>query len=521
MPAFDRKARIALIAALAGVGLVVWLVTRDRGQPTRVADPRAADEATADPWSSDAPVGKPGFRRPNRAGGLGVRLPGPPAHVSGIVRLAGTGTPVAGAEVAFMNETGESTVTADGAGRYAIDVASGVRWKVHARTDDAVGYPEPFEVTGAAAIRDLEIQALATVRGRVLDSFGAPVSGADVNVEVEGSARNLLEAAVALSGQSDGQGRFELRTLAGGVKVRAARGMTQGLASIPSVAAGATADVDVHLRWPVRLRGHVVDGESRPQAGATIKALAALEPGVYERKQVTAGADGAFDLELPAGWVRLEAITSAGERAPVWNQSIEAGATIADISLQVGLGDVLHGRVVTSDGTAVVGARVRLVAATTFDTTTSGDGSFDVSVPERVPYLVKVRHTDGYVQRQVATWGDDERFVMPRFGSLVIKVVGAAADAKVQVDSFIPAGEAAPRAPAEASFRGSKDVISIGNLEPGRYRLTVIAPGSAPSTLDVDVPAAGAAELTVILAQAPINPSKLGMGAVAVEASSC
>lgn len=419
-----------------------------------------------------------------------------------------------------MNETGETTATTDGSGAYTIKVASGVRWKVHARTDTAVGYPEAFEVTGASAVRDLEVRPLGTVRGRVTDGRGAPVAGADVNIEVEGSARNLLESAVALSTQSDGQGRFELRALAGGAKVRAARGMAQGLATIGMVPPDGQIEIEIRIQAPVRIRGQVIDRESKAQAGATIKALAALEPGVYERAQVTADSDGHFDLELPAGWVRLEAATAGGERAPVWNQSIVAGTTVDNVALVVSAGEILRGLVVTADGTPVSGARIRLVAASTFDTVTSGDGTFALSVPERISYLVKVRHTDGYVQRQVESWGDSEQFVMPRFGRLAIKVAGAASDAKVQIDSFVPAGEAAPRAPAEASFRGSKDAIAVDGLEPGHYWLTVSAVGSFSVRVEAIVPADGVAEVSVNLAP-PVNPGKLGARAVTAGGRPC
>lgn len=511
MPAFDRKARIALIATLAGAGLIAWFVVRHEGG--KAARKSAIGEPATEPGVGGDPPGVLG-RLPRPApSGLRVRVPGPVAQVTGIVRMAITGTPVAGAEVAFMNETGETTATADGSGKYTIQVASGVRWKVHARTDSAVGYPEPFEVTGTSAVRDLEVTPLGTVRGRVVDGRGAAVAGADVNIEVDGAVRNLLESAVTLATQSDDQGHFELRALAGGAKVRAARGMAQGLANT-AVPPDGQVEIEVRLQAPVRLRGQVVDRESKPQAGATIKALAALESGVYERAQLTADGDGHFDLELPAGWVRLEAATANGDRAPVWNQSLVAGNTVDNVQLVVSAGEVLRGQVVTADGTPVVGARIRLVAASTFDAVTSGDGRFELSVPERIPYLVKVRHSDGYVQRQVDTWGDSEQFVMPRFGRLAIKVANAASDAKVQIDAFVPAGEAAPRAPADANFRGSKDAIDVDGLEPGHYWLTVSAASSFPVRVEVTVPADGVAQVSVDLGP-PTNPGKLGVRAVA------
>lgn len=514
MVALDRKARIALVAAVAAVGVVGWYVMRRGGTTSspRVDEQGSAGDVAVPAGGSDREAGTPVLRRGAPAVGLRSRAPGPPAQVTGVVRLAGAGTPVAGAEVAFMNDTGETTVTADGAGRYTIEVASGVRWKVHARTDDAVGYPETFEATGATAVRDLEVARLVTIEGNVVDGQGAVVGGADVNVEVAGADRNLIESAVTLSTQSDAGGRFSLRALAGTSKLRASRGMMQGLATVGPVAAGATVATTIRVQAPVRVRGVVVDGERRPQPGATVKALAALEPGVYEKKTLTAGSDGRFDVELPAGWVRLEASTPTGERAPVWNQTVVAGARLDDVQLVVSAGEELRGTVKTADGTPVVGARVRLVAggsSSTYDASTGGDGHFTIAVPERTAYLVKVRHSEGYVQRQVEAWGDDEAFVMPRFGALRIKVAGAAGDARLAVESFVPAGEGAPRAPADVSFRGSKDAIEVDSMEPGHYRLTVTAPGAGAAAVEVDVPPAGVGEASVDLSAKP--DGKLGL----------
>jgi hypothetical protein len=151
LAAVDRKARIALIAALAGIGLIAWFVVRRDGDKPAAAPTAAAPGA--DPVMSGGPVDPTGKLRRPAPTPLRVRVPGPPVQVTGTVRLALSGTPVAGAEVAFMNETGETTATTDGSGQYTLKVASGVRWKVHARTDNAVGYPEAFQATGPTAVR--------------------------------------------------------------------------------------------------------------------------------------------------------------------------------------------------------------------------------------------------------------------------------------------------------------------------------------------------------------------------------
>ena len=127
MPAFDRKARLVLVTALAGVAAIAWFVMRGDGDHAKKqpADNAATEAGSKDAWAGEQ-AGTPGFRR-RPSTGLLRREPGPPAQVTGVVRFAGTGTPVAGAEVAFMNDSGESTVTADGSGRYTALVASGVQ----------------------------------------------------------------------------------------------------------------------------------------------------------------------------------------------------------------------------------------------------------------------------------------------------------------------------------------------------------------------------------------------------------
>jgi hypothetical protein len=234
-----------------------------------------------------------------------------------------------------------------------------------------------------------------------------------------------------------------------------------------------------------------------------MRAQSTLEQGINERRNVNAGDDGRFDVELPAGWVRVEAWVASGDRAPVWNRTLASGAVVDDVKLVVGPGEVLRGTVRTAGGVPVVGARVRLSAATWVEGITASDGSFEVTVPERIAYIVTIRHSDGYLQTTIPEWGDSQSFVMPRFGALRVTIAGATGDARLHVDSFVPAGLAAPRAPVEATFHGSPQLVEASTLEPGHYRVTVSAAGGADRTVELDVEPEVTGELAVDLGSGP------------------
>ena len=382
-----------------------------------------------------------------------------------------------------MNDSGENTAIADDSGRYSIKVASGVWWKVHARTDQAVGYPETFTPSGAAPVRDLEIQPAALVRGRVLDMRGATVAGAVVSIEVDPTVRGLLESALPLSATADDDGRYELPALPGAILVKGVRGMQQGVGLATTLAPGETAEVDVTLRDPIEVTGRVVRADLEPVAGAKIHAATTISPGgPTEKLQFDSGDDGGFRFTMPAGWVRLEA-RHGGERSATSAQWVDSGKRLDDVVITITEPVALRGTIVTTDGTPVSGARVRLSAHAVYDTTSNGDGSFEAAAFPDQAYTVKIKHSDGQVTRVVAAWNGEERFVMRQFGSLQVRIANeqtatVAIDATVTIDSFLPEGEALPRTPAEARFRGTEEIL-LDHLEPGHYDLTIAAKGFA------------------------------------------
>ncbi len=481
---------VAVIAAV----IAIFVVAGGRGGKGGGKQPPAATSGD-DPWAE--PTGGPAseaaklFQRKGPAPAwLRARPAGPPVTVTGTVRMAPGGAPVAGAEVAFLNDSGENTATSDGVGRYQITVASGIAWRVHARTEAAVGYPESFIPTGDAPVRDLEVHATATVRGRVIDMRGAPVAGAELSLHVDAAARPLLESSLPMSATADGAGRFELQALPGAVLIKGQHGKRQGVGVLSTLAPGETAEVEIKLLDAITVTGRVVDGAGKEVGDAKVLAAVTIHPGgPTEKLQLDTRPDGGFEFTMPAGWLRLEA-RRHGELSPASAQWVGSGERLDNVELKIARPTGMRGKVITSAGTPVSGARVRLVAHAVYDAVTGNDGTFAVEAIAGQPYLVKVRHTDGMLDRQVAAWNGEEVFVMKPFGGIRVLAPGTTGELTVTVDSFLPAGEDAPRAPAEARFRGAGGSVVLANLEPGVYDLTVSA-GTAGS---VRVPRIGVAE---------------------------
>lgn len=503
MATFDRRLRLLLVAvAVAAVVGAVIMAGRGRSGG-RAVRPEAT---AADPWAAGGSGTEVvGARHLPGAGGfLKMRQAGPPVTVTGVVRMDPGGTPVAGAEVAFMNESGENTAIADASGRYSIEVASGIRWKVHARSEKAVGYPETFVPSAptqalAAATRDLTVHATSTVRGKVVDERGGVVPGAVVSIEVEAGVKPLLETALPLSTTADDAGRFELPALPGPVIVKGAVGMIQGVALLAALAPGDTAEVVVVVHEPIVASGRVVDAEGQAVAGAKVLAATTITPGgPTEKKSIDSGADGAFEVTMPAGWLRLEARHGA-EQSAARAEWVNGGKRLDGVELVVVQPVGLRGRVVTTDGTPVESAKVRLSANAVYDGTTRSDGTFEIAAIPGQAYTVKIKHSDGGVVRQVAAWNAEETFVMRRFGGLRVKATGATGEVTVTVDSFLPEGETAARPPAEGRFRGDA-AVELPGLEPGLYDLTVAAKGAGAVKLPRVAVAEGATrEVTAAL----------------------
>lgn len=291
----DRETRRPVTGAL------IW----DRSQPevsTRAGDDggfllRAPEGRTLD-LSADAP----GYLR---ARGLEFAVrddgrPGPTFALVPGVSVAGrvldaAGEPVEGAEVSarvkqapgnFRIELGgppPPRALSDEDGRYRISALDpGSAWELSA---DAADYaPAKRAVSGLeprAALTgvDLKLERGGTVRGRVVDAEGVPLSVAEVELApaAEGGPGGMRilrgESGPAASGWTDDDGAFALRGIPAGtfeLTVRRA-GFARGKVEAIEVA-GEPVDLgDVALVPGERLEGVVTDAGGAPLAGAELR----------------------------------------------------------------------------------------------------------------------------------------------------------------------------------------------------------------------------------------------------------
>jgi hypothetical protein len=165
---------------------------------------------------------------------------------------------------------------------------------------DASGRHLPFdrlvEVRQERAQLEIRLERGATLRGKVLDAGGKPLSQASLRVKSKGLDQSIV-------GAVDEQGNFDLPGLdAGLVDVRAA---ADGYAAATaSVLVGKTGDFFVELRLgkAIELRGVLTDAGGKPLAGWQIffdTRNQALDSGWSpSEKPVTTAGDGTFAIPL-------------------------------------------------------------------------------------------------------------------------------------------------------------------------------------------------------------------------------
>ncbi|MBK9037013.1 MAG: carboxypeptidase regulatory-like domain-containing protein [Myxococcales bacterium] len=368
-----------LAAAIAVVALVVlW--------PRGGGHGRTGQKATAS--------GQPGSRLPFTIGPDGWRAHGrrlgpiklaPPA--SGLIRVTGTvrdrlsHKPVPDVEVVFADGATEASVVADVAGRYSIDLPTGM-YRPFVRGDGVMSAappvrerlparPRPEQVAAtrlelAAALDlqastdgvDLEVERSGKVRGRVVDGSGRPIAGAIVRAFATddfGTARPVLGTDVA---ETDAAGGFELEVAATTYRLDAFHDRFGGVSAytIVSVTAGETADAEITMASGCVISGRVVRRDGRPVGDG------ALERGVDSTDaDGTYFPDGEFSADGAFVWSTSDELTLylrawPWKSAPSNARRFECrdGQRYQDVVFEVPTAAPdMSGRVLTADGRPV------------------------------------------------------------------------------------------------------------------------------------------------------------------------
>ncbi|MEM6992243.1 MAG: carboxypeptidase regulatory-like domain-containing protein, partial [Myxococcota bacterium] len=247
------------------------------------------------------------------------------------------------------------------------------------------------------------------IRGRVLDSTGAPVDGAFVSVFAAGPGASPVQ----MSARSGSDGTFEVAGALPGTYLMGARHRTLGELSKGDVVV-ADQDIEVELQLPRTraIRGRVVDESGAAQAGVDVTMR---QP--YERT-VTRD-DGTFTLaSIPPGQHRVTAQRSIGDVSAA--TSVELGPDAdADIEITLPTRDrTISGRVLDEDGDAVRDAIVSALPDAVMDERgrdyamrqlrglsgfgrgrppilTDAEGRFEISVHDGEAYTVMAQRRGG------------------------------------------------------------------------------------------------------------------------------
>ncbi len=305
-------------------------------------------------------------------------------EVEGTVVVKGTATPVYGAEVGvygpFRPKTGGMTTGAgtDAKGRYHYLLPSGETYFYvmgppegytrlsNERSSRTVTIPEGasrFEVP------PIELAAAVTVRGKVIDTAGAPVVGAKIVGVCEGNTCRLIEGGEAIT---DTQGAFRLpagsyNTVEVGklarLRVRLSDGDEQEAAVVPGKDGEVVVKVSVvdkamkGLQGPTEvapgeLAGVVVDADGKPIEGAEVDAWS-----WYPGNEAKSDAKGFFRVKGLDKGSRVEVIVSKAGYAPQLFLTQPTGAPNWVVVL--GNKTYFEGRVTGPEGKPVAGALLR------------------------------------------------------------------------------------------------------------------------------------------------------------------
>ena len=294
----------------------------------------------------------------------------PGGVIEGVVRDSQTKQPVAGAEVRAENgapalelvDANERVVKADGGGKFRFAGLRPGAYELFAR-EGARSSRAPVGVgLGVAEVQTdivVLIGATATLRGKVVDESGAPVSKITVRASAGGEADPAL---------SDDAGAFVFEGLSPGrwvLRGTNERYISDGQAIVPLK----KADIDgivVRVRRGLDVAGHV---EPREPCEVAIS-KADHDDDIPHRDSMTTSADGNFHFApFGLGKATLVARCPNGDQG---NIDVTVSADGGESVVPVTAGGSIEGRVVDASGKPIEGVMVTAESVTDVTTIQSG-----------------------------------------------------------------------------------------------------------------------------------------------------
>jgi protocatechuate 3,4-dioxygenase beta subunit len=285
------------------------------------------------------------------------------AEVTGKVTDAVTGKPIAGALVwsGLPPDLPPAHTAGDGSFRLPV-LAAGKTFGV-AASGYEMSEPQPASPGRPAAV---VLKRTVEIRGQVVDTAGAPVAGAEIQVSPGRARENGLSSLWYLSQLSSrGDGSFSVRDLLpGGVYRLAAHrdGYGRSEVAVKAGAAGQPTPARIVLGAGATVAGRIVDEGGNPVEGAEVLMMHAEVPDPASFVRTLSDAAGAFSIphRLP-GSFRLfarHAGYALGASAPIVVPEGDARVDAGEIVLKGG--SAIEGRVTDTRGRAVEGAEVRV-----------------------------------------------------------------------------------------------------------------------------------------------------------------
>jgi protocatechuate 3,4-dioxygenase beta subunit len=313
----------------------------------------------------------------------------PEGVVVGQVRLASTGAAVPRAQVNLWSKeptptrpTGATTVSDDAGAFELVGVAPG-RYGLSVMADDAFTTRLDGDVVVEAAattdVGTVRIDATALLRGVVVDTSGAPVTGASVRFATAAATGS----SISFSAITQADGRFAARRVLPGDVVPLVEGYEAVSPTHLTVELAHLGEVRLVVRAQASVSGRVLL-RGVPAAGVVVKALAA-SPGLRgSPRPVTSDRDGRYQLHglAPGAWhLYAEGVEVGAFTTKPVPLRVEAGERREGVELVLDGGAAIAGVVVDQHGAPVAGAEVRYVLQggdDRGDSLTADDGSFRV-----------------------------------------------------------------------------------------------------------------------------------------------
>ncbi|MCB9728795.1 MAG: carboxypeptidase regulatory-like domain-containing protein [Deltaproteobacteria bacterium] len=242
--------------------------------------------------------------------------------------------------------------------------------------EDGLGESEVLVLAPGTTRRGVVVHLGETARleGRVSAADdGQPVEGAIVRVYAAG-------ASVAARTATDAHGRYALERLGPGAALAtvSARGFVTRSHLPVELLAGDTTELPVELETAPGFSGQVLGPDGQPVVGASIyvQSTTAVPEGVGGRRIATTRTEGRFLVERPLVWPIFVQAAHPELGASPWTRVEGPGE---DVTLRLGGGSGLVGRVVDARGRAIEG--VRLAATSGGHRRSSGPAGQGVADP--------------------------------------------------------------------------------------------------------------------------------------------